>query len=181
MSRQNIITQNTFFVFLKLRISVCFYNASFTCIWCIESNPGPTRRYSYYNFSVCHLSLNSMTAHNFEKINPLEAYNTINKLDVIWLSESYQNLSIAFYTDDLNIKDYNLYSVDHPSNVKRSSVCVYIRESLSVRCRSNTYLQECFILEIPINNKKGYVVSLYQFPSQTPDEFGCFINNLRNW
>ena len=35
-----------------------------------------------------------------------------------------------------------------------------------------------FILEISINNKNGYVVSLYRSPSQTPDEFDSFINNF---
>ena len=42
----------------------------------------------------------------------------------------------------------------------------------------NTYLQEFLILEVSINNKTGYVVSLYRFPSQTPDEFDSFIENL---
>ena len=36
----------------------------------------------------------------------------------------------------------------------------------------------CLILEISVNNKKIYVVSLYRSPSQTPDEFDYFINNL---
>ena len=36
----------------------------------------------------------------------------------------------------------------------------------------------CLILEISINNKKGYVVSLYRSPSQTPGKFDSFINNF---
>ena len=39
-----------------------------------------------------------------------------------------------------------------------SNVCAYIRESLPVWCLCNTYLQECLIVEISINNKKGYVI-----------------------
>ena len=119
-----------------------------------------------------------MTAGNFEKINLLEVYNTSNKFNVICLSESYLDSSVASDNDDLNIIGYNLYTADHPKNVKRGGVCVYIRESLPVRCLSNTYLQECLILEISINNKKGYVLSLYRSPSQTPSEFDSFINNL---
>ena len=133
----------------------------------IESNPGPRK-----------WNLNSMTAHNFKKINLLEAYNTINKFDVICLSESYLDSYRASDNDDLNIKGYNLYRSDHPYNVKRGGVCAYIRKSLPVRCLSSAYLQECLILEISINNKKGYVVSLYRSPSQTPDEFDSFINNF---
>ena len=43
---------------------------------------------------------------------------------------------------------------------------------------SNSYLKECLILDVSINNKRGYVVSLYRSPSQTPDEFDSFITNL---
>ena len=72
-----------------------------------------------------------MTAHNFEKIN-LEVY-TINKFDVICLSESYFDSSVASDNDDLNIKVYNLERASHHNNVKRGSVCAYIMESLPVR------------------------------------------------
>ena len=93
----------------------------------IESNPGRRRSDSCYNFSICHWNLNSMTAHIFEKINLLEAYNIINKFEVICLSESYLDSSIASDNDNLNIKGYNLYRADHPNNVKRGGVCAYIR------------------------------------------------------
>ena len=46
----------------------------------IESNPGPRRCDSCNNFSICHWNLNNMNAHNFEKVNLLEAYSTITKL-----------------------------------------------------------------------------------------------------
>ena len=126
----------------------------------IESNPGPRRRGSSYNFSVCHWNLNNMTAHNFEKINLFEVYSTINKFDVICLSESYFDSSIASDNNDLN-QGYNLYRADHPNNVKIGGVCVYTRESLPVRSLCNTCLQECLMLEISFNNKMVYVVSLY--------------------
>ena len=109
-----------------------------TLLTCSESNPGPRRCDSCNNFSICHWNLNSMTAYNFKKINLLEAYSTINKFDVICLSESYLGSSIAYDKDDLNIKGYNLYGTDHPNNVR--CVCVSIRESLPVRCLSNADL-----------------------------------------
>ena len=49
----------------------------------IEFNPGPKKRSSCNNFSVCHWNLNSITAHNFAKIDLLQAYNTILQYDVI--------------------------------------------------------------------------------------------------
>ena len=56
--------------------------------------------------------------------------------------------------------------------------CVYFKESLPVRCLPKSYLKECLILEVSINNKRVYVVSLYRSPSQTSDEFDSFITNL---
>ena len=55
-----------------------------------------------------------------------------------------------------------------------------LKEALPVRCLSNAYLQECLILEIFVNNKKGYIVSLYRSPSQTPDELTPLLTSLRN-
>ena len=34
------------------------------------------------------------------------------------------------------------------------------------------------MLEISVNNKNGYIDSLYRSPSKTPDEFDSFIDNL---
>ena len=59
-------------------------------------------------------------------------------------------------------------------------MCPFIRESLSVRNFSNSYLNECFTLEITISNKKGYIITLYRSPSQTSDEVDSFISNLEN-
>ena len=49
---------------------------------------------------------------------------------------------------------------------------------MDFRCPGNAYLQDCLILDISINNKKSYVVSLYRSPSQMPDEFDSFINDF---
>ena len=70
-----------------------------------ESNLGPRRRDSCYNFLVCCWNLNNMTAYKFEKINLLDACNTINKFRVICLSEFYLDSSIVSDSDELNIKD----------------------------------------------------------------------------
>ena len=144
----------------------------------IELNPGPKNRNSCYNFSICHWNLNSITAHNFAKVNLLEAYNAIHDFDMICLSESYLDSSASFNNDNLYIKDYKLLRADHPWNVKRGGACVYFKESLPVSCLPNPYLKECLIFEVSINNKKGYVVSMYRSPSQTSHDFNSFTTNL---
>ena len=76
------------------------------------------------------------------------------------------------------IKDYRLVRFDHTGNVKRGGVYVCFKESLPVSCLSNPYLKKCLIFEVSINNKRGYVVSIYRAPSQTSDDFNSFITNL---
>ena len=56
-------------------------------------------------------------------------------------------------------------------------MCV-LREPLPVRNFSNSYLSECLTLEVTISNKKGFVITLHRYASQTSDEFGSFISNL---
>ena len=115
--------------------------------------------------------MNSLTAHNFQKVNLLEAYNTVNKLDIICLLESFLHSSILTENSNLKISWHKMVRTDHPNNLKRGCVCAYIRESLPVRNFSNSYLSECLTLEVTISNKKGYVITLYIY-------IDSFISNL---
>ena len=98
---------------------------------------------------------------------------------MICLSKSYLDASVSSDNDNLYITGYKLVRGDHPGNVKRGGVCVYFKESLPVKCFSNSYLKECLILEVSINNERGYAVSLYRSLSQTSYEFDSFITNLK--
>ena len=74
----------------------------------IELNPGPNKTNSSCKFSVCHWNLNSLAAHNFEKVGLLEAFNTINKFDIICVSESYLDSTFLSDSEGINIKSYKL-------------------------------------------------------------------------
>ena len=65
----------------------------------VELNPGHTKkRNSWFNFSISYWNLNSLIAHNFEKVNLLEGFNTVNKFDIICLSESFLDSSVLTET-----------------------------------------------------------------------------------
>ena len=146
-----------------------------------ESDPGSNKkRSSWFNFSISHWNLNSLTVHNFKKVNLLEAYNTVNKFDIICLSEYSPDSSIVTENNNSKINGYNMVRADHPNKVKRGGVCAYVRESLPVRNFSNSYLSKCLTFEVTISNKKAYVINLRRSPSQTSDEFESFISNLEN-
>ena len=160
------------FVFILLFLFVYFYSIF------IGLSPGPKNRNSCYKFSICHWNLNSITTHNFAKVNQLQAHNAIHDFDLICLSESYLDSPVSFDNDNLYAKDYKLVRADHPGNVKRGVVCVYFKESLSVSCLLKPYLEEWLIFEVSINSKRCYVVSMYRSPSQISDYFNSFTTNL---
>ena len=66
----------------------------------IELNPAPNKTNSSCKFSVCHWNLNSLAAHNFEKVGLLEAFNSINKFDITCVSESYLHSTFSSDSED---------------------------------------------------------------------------------
>ena len=143
----------------------------------IHPNPGPKRNNDYY-FSVCSWNIGSISAHNFSKLSLLSSYNSIYKYDFISLSETFFDSSILHDDPRLCLDGYNLVRADHPNNVKRGGVCVYIKNSLATRICNISTLNECIIIELNLKNKKGYVISLYRSPSQSTYEFEEFLSNL---
>ena len=63
-------------------------------------------------------------------------------------------------------------------NCKKGGVSVYFKKHLTVRPVSPLNLNECLALEINIQNKKGYVTSLYQSSSKSKDESDPFLLNF---
>ena len=97
---------------------------------------------------------------------------------MIYLFESYLDSSVSSDDDNLYIKDYKLVTADRLENLKRGDVCVYLMESLPVRCLLNPYLKESLTFEVTINSKRGCLVSMYRSPSQNSDDFNSFTTNL---
>ena len=53
----------------------------------VELDPEP-KRISSNDFSICHLNLNSISAHNYAKGFLLKAYFAIHQFDIICISET---------------------------------------------------------------------------------------------
>ena len=122
----------------------------------IEVNPGPKKNCST-SFS-CHWNLNSLIAHNYLKLSSLQAYNSVYKHDVICLSETYLDNSVPSDESDLNFPGYKLVGADYPGYVKRGGVCIYFKESLSIRFLDvPSNLDECLLCELSYNNKKCFI------------------------
>ena len=144
----------------------------------IETQPGPSVT-SCLKF--CHWNLNSICARGGIKTSLIEAYNSIHHFDVIAISESMLDRTIS--NDDIFIEGFSrdIYRSDHPSNSKIGGVCLYFRESLPVKRRSDLEeLQELIVTEVIISRKKVFFVTLYRSPSQDSVQFEDFIDKLQS-
>ena len=143
----------------------------------VEINPGPKRN-TDETFSICHWNLNSLLAYNYNKLFLLRAYIAVHKFDVICLSETYLDSTVASDDENLEITGYNLVRSDHPANTKRGGVCLYYKTCLPLRVLDIQYLNECINFELKIGDKLCTFVALYRSPSQSLDNFETFIDNF---
>ena len=97
---------------------------------------------------------------------------------MIYLSGTYLDSSYSDDNTQLNLKDFTLIRADNPHNCKRGGVSIFFKEHLAVRPVSPLNLNESLKLEIDIQNKKRFVISLYRSPNQSKDEFDQFLLNL---
>ena len=118
----------------------------------IESNPGPSKKYRTLN--CCHWNVNSISAHKTIKKSLIEAYNSNHRYDFICISETYLDSSVPADDKELAMEDYNLIRADHPNNVKKGGVCIYYKESIAVQVIDISYLSECILCEVTVDNKK---------------------------
>ena len=137
----------------------------------IKVNPGPKKNCST-NLFFCHWNLNSLSAHSYVNVSSLQAYNSVYKHDVICFSETYLDNSVLSDESDLNVSGYKMVRADYPRNVKRGGVCIYFKESLSIRFLDvPSNLNECLLCELSYSNKKCFIATLYRLPSQSREEF----------
>ena len=78
------------------------------------------------------------------------------------------------------IEGCNLIRSDHPSNTKRSGVCIYYKESLAVCIVNITSLTGCLVCEVTIQNKKEYAAVVCRSPSQSTSESESFFSGLED-
>ena len=81
----------------------------------IELNPG-TKQKQDQSLLICHWNLNSIPAHNFQRLDLLEGYILSNKLDILCLPETFLNSDISCDDDNLQLPGFKLIGADPPCN-----------------------------------------------------------------
>ena len=94
----------------------------------VEVKPGPKlNSCQNQNFSIWYWNLNSVIAHSFAKVSLLTPYLSVNKFDIVCLSETFLNSEILTNDENLQIPGYSITRVDHPANTKHGGVPVYFK------------------------------------------------------
>ena len=94
------------------------------------------------------------------------------------ISETYFYSSVKSEDDDLRINGYKLIRMDHPLNTKRNGICMYYKESSVVKMINVSYLQECLLYEVMIDNIRGCIALIYRPPNQNSLEFQHFLSGF---
>ena len=128
----------------------------------VEINPGPPKKATKIFFMLslkCQQSVNCQLAHN--KIFLLTAYNTIHQYDVICISDIFLDSSVPLDDHNLSVQGYSLIWADHPDNVKTGGAYLYLKENLNLKLIGNSFIAQCIICEITLQNQKSYVAVTY--------------------
>ena len=137
----------------------------------VESNPGPE------TLDFCCWNLNSISAYDFLRVSLIEAYNSVYDYDLIGIVETH--LDSTADENKLALNGYTFVKSNHPRDVKRGGVGLYIKDSLPSKRRSDLEtLPECIVYEIQLNRKKYFFAVIYRSPSQDQSEFDNFTINF---
>ena len=115
-----------FVIVFAFTFFVSFFSQKLLLSGDIETNLDPRRNLNNH-FTICYWNLNSISAHNFAKVQLLKAYLAVHKLHIVYLSETYLNSSLPFDDDNLDIPGYIMVRADHPTSSKRGDVCLYYK------------------------------------------------------
>ena len=137
----------------------------------IELNPGPE------TLNFCCWNLNSITAYNYLRLSLIEAYNSVYEYDLIGVVETHLDSSTE--EEKLILNGYSFISQNHPQDIKRGGVGLYIKDSLPYKERSDiATLPKCIVCELHLNRKKFFFTIIYRSPSQNHEEFDIFLINF---
>ena len=92
----------------------------------------------------------------------ITADNTIHQYDVICVSETFLDSSILLDDRNLSIQGYFIIRADHPDDVKRGGVWLYLKENLTLKKIDNSLLHNALLLS-HIDHQANLLLSMMNF------------------
>ena len=170
---------------LKLILVLCEHLHTSTPLWVhflkillsndVELNPGDLHK-TFLSF--CNWNINSLAKDNFQRVQLLEAHNTLFSYDLISLCETSLNDTIA--VPEHLLENYSFISKNNPSNSRHGGVGLFYKNSLPLQVRNDLGFDESLVVQINCGRQKIFFTVLYRSPSfkYGSAEFETFLQNL---
>ena len=143
----------------------------------IESNPGP---YQNGFLKFMNYNINSIAKDNFQRINSIEAHNSLFNYDIISLCETSLNDSVEI--PEPLLENYTFIPKLNKDNTRHGGVGLFYKNSLPLKVRNDLSFDESIVIELNFKRKKIFFTVLYRSPSircNSP-EFDMFLTNFSN-
>ena len=89
------------------------------------------------------------------------------------------HLDCSAEEEKLILNDYSFIRQNHPQDIKRDGVRLYIKDSLPYKERSDiATFPECIAAQLQISRKKFVFTVIYRSPRQNHEEYGSFLINF---
>ena len=143
----------------------------------IELNPGPSYHENFFSFM--NWNLNSIVKNDFERVQLIEAHNSLFNYDLISICETSLNDSVEIPDPLLN--DYTFLVANHPDNVSHGGVGLFYKNSLPLKHRTDLSFEESIVVELNFGRKKIFFSVLYRSPSvkHNSPEFENFLSKFK--
>ena len=144
----------------------------------IHVNPGPHYQNSFFNFM--NWNLNSLAKDDFQRVQLIEAHNSLFNYDLISICETGLNDSVEL--PEVLLDDYKFVSANNPANTRHGGVGLFYKDSLPATVRNDLSFDESIVLEIKFGQKRIFFTVIYRSPSSghNSPEFQTFLSNFKN-
>ena len=135
----------------------------------IEVNPGPPNARKKLSFAVW--NLDSIPARDYARIPLIETFQATYDFDLFGVCESSLNENITNESIFIDGFSPDPIRADKPDDSRNGGVCLYFKENLPIKERSDlATIPETVVAEIKLN-KKIFLVLSYRHPNISSTEF----------
>ena len=107
-----------------------------------------------------------VVSYDFLRVSLIEAYNSVFSYDLIAIAETHIDSTID--EGRLALDGYSFIKGNHPRNVKKGGVGLYVKDSLPSKPRSDlVILPECIVHEIQLSKKSTFSLLFIEVPAKT--------------
>ena len=121
-----------------------------------------------------------MAKDNFQRVQLIEAHNSLHSYDLISLCEVSLNDTVE--VPDSQLCDYNFIAKNNVSNTRHGGVGLFYKNSSPLLVRNDLGFSEALVVELNFGRKIFFFTVLYRSPSNSigSPEFEAFLQNFND-